>query len=202
MVILMKLRSKLRSRFHRGQANSFFLLIWILLIWIFLPLAQSLGAATSSHAPVLLKSEGASDAKTLFISKVLALVQFITSDQPCSQQALDLLEGKITDSKDDRNLMVRGDGYKVVLMITRSQENSLVSDISFYPDLDLGVRFKDLTTILGEWRKIHESKTSSVQFEYTHPKFGKKASIFVELMFPPRDPESPVLQVDIRREGF
>ncbi len=138
----------------------------------------------------------------LIASKVTALSELISSNQPFLSDVLKIIEGKITDTQSKKVTVVTGDHYKAVIEYRRDKGKELVSEASLYLDSELGVRFKDLKEVLGEWKKSHQSKTSSVLFKYVNSRTGGKALVYVHMSFPPSDPLSPVFLINIRREGL
>jgi len=146
-------------------------------------------------------SRGAPDGATLFASKVEALARFVASDRPSFQKALDLLAGTIEGPENNRHVEVKCQGYRAVVTKAEQKGGPVVAELSLYPDSEIGLRFNDLTAVLGDWDrgKAIRSKTSHVQFPYGS-RSGNGAMVYVALAFPPTDPASPVLSVKIRRE--
>jgi len=173
-----------------------FTIKWALIVWLFLLSAlpsPSDGRTDSAKEPA--KNNGA-----FIVSKVTALSELISSDQPSLSDALRILGGKIKETESKKGIIVAGDHYKAVIDYKKDKGKKLVSEVSIYLDSELGVRFKDLKEVLGEWKKIHQSKTSSVLFRYEHSQTGGKVLIYVHMSFPPSDPLSPVFLINIRRE--
>ncbi len=154
----------------------------------------------SSKGRADLAKEPPLNSGALIVSKVTSLSELISSDQPYLSDTLRILGGKVSDTGSKRGIVATGDHYKAVVNFKKDQGKELVSEVLIYLDAELGVRFKDLKEILGEWKTVHQSKTSSVLFKYSNPKSGKKALIYVHMNFPPRDADSPVFLIDIRRE--
>jgi hypothetical protein len=168
----------------------------VIAVWLFLfsvLCSPSNGRTEAAKGPA--KNNGA-----LIVSKVVGLAELISSDQPSLSDALRITGGRITDTESKKGILVAGDHYKVVVDYTKDKKENSVSEVSIYLDSELGLRFKDLKEILGEWKTIHQSKTSSVLFRYQHSQTGGKAFIYVHMSFPPSDPLSPVFLIIIRRE--
>lgn len=166
--------------------------VWLFFLGVLCP--PSHGQTDSAKEPP--KNSGA-----LIVSKVTALSELISSDQPSLSDALRILGGRITDTESKKGIVVAGDHYKAVIDYGKDKGKKQVSEVSIYLDSELGVRFKDLKEALGEWKKIHQSKTSSVLFKYKHSQTGGKALIYVHMSFPPSDPLSPVFLINIRGEA-
>jgi len=189
-------------------SKKFIMTYWILSFKTIMNFSKCLllflftGIFVACIEPVCSVEPKAPDNSTLFVSKIKSLAELITGEHSSLQQALEILEGKSTESENNQYLKVTGPGYKAVVTIIKLEDKTLVSEVSIYPNSELSIQLKDIETAFGKWKKIHQSKTSSVRFKYTHSQTGKTASIYVELMFPPNDPASPVISIDIRGNGF
>jgi len=165
-------------------------------ILVLLPCLLLLASVRSIHSNELI-----SDAKkSKVVTKIEVLAQLMARGSPSLEQTLGVLEGRATESKNDHYIMVAGPGHRTILTIVKIRGESFVSELSIYPDFELGLQLKDLSETLGMWKKIYQSKRSSVRFEYSDSQLKGIASIYVVLLLPPSEPTSPVLTVDIRRE--
>jgi hypothetical protein len=77
----------------------------------------------------------------------------------------------------------------------------VVDEATIYPESAWDVRLKDIEAKFGKWKPIVVSKTSIVVFRMANPVGQTAVRISADLAFPPPDPDSPVIQLNIRRSS-
>jgi hypothetical protein len=140
-----------------------------------------------------------SDRETL-LSKIKPITELIANEQLSIDAAVKLVGGRITEST-EKYLALESNSYKAVLIKIAGKE-PFISEISLYMEVKLGIKFRDLVSLLGEWKPIRVSKTSTVLFDYKDAVTGNKASVYVDLLDTPSNPVSPVISIKIRHEPF
>jgi hypothetical protein len=104
-----------------------------------------------------------------------------------------------TISEDNQYWIVPTNGYRTKITANELGSDPKASELSIYPDHAMRVQFRHMVAVFGEWKKVHQSKTSSVRFLYSSHQLRKAAKIYVHLASPPNDPASTVFLIKIRR---
>jgi hypothetical protein len=86
-----------------------------------------------------------------------------------------------------------------VIDVRAENENTSASEISAYLHVDVGLTIHDLEKIYGRWRLIGEGKQSRVTFPAKKGRSDGLVDVLAELLFPPSDETSPVLEITLRR---
>ena len=146
------------------------------------------------------QAENVQNVQEEFALKIKRLAEMFADDNPSANKLADVLKGS-TATKNSRHWVINGDQYKAVVTIYKSGPNPFASELTIYPESSMGIRFKHLETVLGKWKEIHQSLTSSVRFDFGVRQPSTGATIFVEMSFPPKDSESPILRINIRHKG-
>ncbi len=134
------------------------------------------------------------------VAKIRPLAALLASDRPSVDQIVKVLGGNNLGFVTDTEIEVERVGYKAVIGVSKPKEVSVPLRVTIYPDYDLGVQLKDMKAVFGDWDKVIQSKTSYVRFRYVNPANGQITPIYVHMLNPPSDLQSPVTSIMIRRE--
>ena len=133
-----------------------------------------------------------------FHKKIKAIVQMLYAERPTADKIAKEKPKKIHWSETTKHWHITGNGFQAVIPAIDLGPKGTISEVIIYPEKKLNLKLQDLEFILGQWEIIHESKTTSIRFDYPNPKSDDKVTIYIEMSFPPRVPDSSILHILIR----
>jgi hypothetical protein len=131
------------------------------------------------------------------VSKILPIAGIMTNEKPSLEELFKVLGTQNINLCGTQSICVDGSGYKALIYCEKFGKALVLKAVTLYIRPFGDIRFKDITPVLGTWRLVHESKFSSVSFQYINPKTTKCATIFAHLYDPPRNPKTPVQNIKI-----
>lgn len=135
-----------------------------------------------------------------FHKKIKAIVQMLYAQRPTADRIAEVLGGKIYRTETSKHWYITGNGFQAVIPAVDLAARGTVSEVIIYPEKELGIDLQHIELILGQWKKIHESKTTSIRFDYPDSQSDDKVTIYIEMSFPPRIPNSSILHILIRSQ--
>ncbi|MGV8073027.1 MAG: hypothetical protein AB2L11_00485 [Syntrophobacteraceae bacterium] len=164
-----------------------------------LTLAVVLVFASPIHSEVT-AAGGATDHE-LFMQNVKKVADLFANGQMTPKHLSEILGGELKTHQIGKSWALDAGSCEASIVVAGSGIYAKVSELSLFPKPLLNVNFQDVERIFGKWEKIHESKTSSVRFDYCSSIPQSKLKIFVQTLFPPRVPDAPVLSITMRAES-
>jgi len=142
--------------------------------------------------------QGSSQEENPLASKILLLAEILSNEKPLLEDVLKVLGIRDIALSKNNSVMVQGAGYKAYIRFINVREELLLNEVYMYINTLNDLKFEEVTPILGEWKLISESKTSSVRFLHKNLRTNEMAVIYVRLFDQPRNPRSPVTSISIR----
>ena len=129
-----------------------------------------IASALLLHASVALGNNRLADGNGEFASKVKQLVELFTEQLMNSQALSDVLGGEAVKSPSGKSWNVFAHGYTTRVSIYEGDSKKNSSGFKIYPDSGMGLQFRHVAAMFGEWKTVHVSKTSSVRFVWCGPR--------------------------------